>query len=113
MTSKGMRRKTMNDFFWKRKMVKKGESETFRQWNRQGVTLNEFLAALEWICEDACLVGDIKRETREACLLTNGRIALLNRQYRKDGSFAGVFDSKGNKVGRQYIVDTLTCTDAV
>lgn len=109
-----MKRKTMNDFFYKRRIVKNGESEIFKQWFCQGVSQTEFLKGLEWLCEDTCFAGNHNNlESRELCLLTNGRIAKLYRQYRKDDSFAGLYDTDSRKIDKQYILDSFTCKERI
>lgn len=110
-----MKKETLNNYYLKRKYVQQNQSKLFQKWHdTSDITKQEFLKGLRWLCEDPCCAGRNRNlETRELCLLVNGRIAMLYRQYRKDDSFAGRFDKEGNKVTRQYIEDTLTCHDEI
>lgn len=117
-----------HDYETKAKIVRKGGSEVFANWHKCGlVTEDEFLEALEWLCDDP---GDApgRRMTREIGLEVTpdmemklfmegpatemekaafggswdesklmGRIVRLRRVYTDLGDFCGFYGEDGSR----------------
>lgn len=76
----------MNTFKIKKKIVLSGSSRIFSNWSAHStITQEDFLAALEWLCEDP--LDDKGRLTREIALAPE-RIVKLRRSYDRFGMTA-------------------------
>lgn len=67
----------MNNFEIKAKLVEEGKSKIFDNWARNaGITKEDFLRELEWLCEDPC--DDKGLMTRElGCDAKRGLVRLI------------------------------------
>ena len=70
------------DFESKKKIVLEGESKIFKNWAEHStITQEEFLEALEWLCNDPCNGGSTKNRMTREIGLTPTEIVKLNRCY--------------------------------
>lgn len=74
----------------KEKIVKAGGSEIFKNWHENaGITEEEFLDGLKWICESEFTErGQVIREL--GCSRAKGLVK-LNRVFDKDGNFIALY----------------------
>ena len=90
----------MKNFFEaKKKVVLAGESRIFKDWTaHSSITAEDFIAALEWICEDDF---DDKHRTTRAIGLTPEKIVKLKTIYDRRTGLAGYIeleDFEKNKI---------------
>lgn len=83
----------------KEKIVKSGGSKVFHNWSTQGITEEEFLAGLKWLCEDKRENGKLSREL--GC--HKNELVRLERHYHSDGSFAGFYECESKKLYAGYV----------
>lgn len=77
---------TMNSFEIKKKIVLAGDSRIFKDWAaRSTITVDDFVTALEWVCEDA--LDENGKLTREIALAPD-RIVKLRRSNDRFGMTA-------------------------
>lgn len=84
----------MHNYEIKEKIVKKGESKIFKNWNEfSGVSMEDFLKGLKWVCEDPeeDFGNGIIRMTRELGCRPNGELVKLKRANSKTGDFLGFY----------------------
>lgn len=80
----------MNGYETKKKYVESGKSRIFNNWHKStGVSMNDFLEGLKWVCEDPMPDGKM---TRELGIRRNGTLVHLTRVYHENGDFAGFYD---------------------
>lgn len=79
----------MNKYELLEKIVKKGESKVFKNWSQYGVSMDNFLEGLKWLCEDPEKdYGNGKiRMTRELGCNPKGELVKLKRVYDQNGEF--------------------------
>ena len=96
------------------RIVKAGDSRVFNSWHKNaGVTMEDFLDGLRWLCEDPMTDGRLTRELgcirRAETGYTPDQLALLGnleqpagiglhrltRAYYDNGDFAGFYDEDG------------------
>lgn len=76
----------MNNFEIKKKIVLAGDSRIFKDWAAHStVTVDDFVTALEWVCEDA--LDENGKLTREIALAPD-RIVKLRRSNDRFGMTA-------------------------
>jgi hypothetical protein len=79
----------------KKKIVEAGNSRKLKEWQKYStVTKEEFLDALEWLCDDP--LNQWHRPTREVGLTPTGLVKLKHCYY-DDGSFEGFADPNGRR----------------
>lgn len=84
------------NFEIKKKIVLAGNSAVFNAWSKLApITTDEFIAALEWLCEDT--LNERGQCTRDIALAPTG-IKRLYRHHYEDGSFAGWVDSADTSI---------------
>lgn len=126
------------NFSAKEKIVRSGESKVFRNWNeRAGVSMDEFLDGLRWLCDDPADGGpECNRLTRElGCIASDaGKMTpekervwgppiktrpdivglhRLTRKYYDDGSFAGFYYGNGSRWYSGGIHASISAMDCV
>lgn len=123
----------MNDFEIKAKIVRAGDSRVFNDWHEQsGISMEEFIEGLRWVCEDPATNGILTRElgcvrrwdagyTPEqiewmGTVKDDGRkpgLVRLKRVYYNDGSFAGFYDEDGRLWGHNDSCASISCRDRI
>lgn len=87
------------NFEIKKKIVLAGNSEIFNAWSKLApITADEFIAALEWLCED--ILNERGQCTRDIALSPTG-IKKLYRHHYEDGSFAGWTDAADTSIAQR------------
>lgn len=108
--------KVNRDYEIKAKIVRAGASRVFNSWQRNaGITMDDFLAGLSWLCDDPRPDGKLTRELGCSGMIGAERtpeermiwgepqrpsdIGLhhLTRCYYQDGTFAGFRDENGQR----------------
>lgn len=104
----------MNNYEIKEKIVRKGESKIFNNWNKfSGIKMEDFLIGLKWVCEDPEQdFGDgIVRMTRELGCTPDGKLVKLKRVNSKSGSFAGFYDMETGRLWTGHV--SISCRDRI
>lgn len=79
-----------HNFETKKMIVEKGDSKIFNNWNEFcGVSKEDFLRELEWLCEDP--LTESGKLTRELGCLADGTLVRLFRAYDNGGCFSGFY----------------------
>jgi len=93
---------TNNNLETKKRIVEQGASRVFNNWHHfTGISKEDFLAALEWVCADACNGGHRKNQlTREIMCKRDGTIVKLQRVY--DNGVMGFIGFYGLDDNRHY-----------
>lgn len=100
----------MNAFNYKKNLVVTGKSRIFKNWHEHvGVTQEDFLEALEWVCADP--LNAAGKMTREIGPRKDGSIAKLKRVYYDDGSFAGIYEIETDRIWMGKV--SINCKDRV
>jgi hypothetical protein len=91
-------------FETKKKIVEAGNSHVFNEWHRLtngAITMEDFIDALEWLCDDPCNGGRTHDKlTRELCLKLNRdaynreRVSRLNEFQREVYGSAFPYDEE-------------------
>lgn len=78
------------NFEVKKRIVESGNSQVFNNWHENaGVSKEDFLTGLKWLCEDPEPDG---RMSRELGCQRDGTLVRLTRKYYDNGDFAGFYD---------------------
>ncbi len=103
----------MHNYDIKEKIVRNGGSEVFQNWHSKGVSMEQFLEGLKWVCEDPEKdFGDgIMRLTRELGCKPNGELVKLRRVCDKNGNFYGFYEIKTNWIWRYKV--SINCRDRI
>lgn len=104
----------MNNYEIKEKIVKNGQSEIFKNWNKfSGISKEDFLKGLKWVCEDPeqDFGNEIIRMTRELGCTRDGRLVKLKRSNSKVGSFNGFYELNTGRLWRGSV--SINCRDRV
>lgn len=102
----------MNGYEMKEKQVKRGGSKVFENWKTKGVTTEDFLNGLKWVCEDPgedFTVG--KRMTRELACTENGKLVRLKRANDNMGCFLGFYDIETDML--RCSLPSINCNDSI
>ncbi len=118
----------------KEKIVLAGESKVFNSWHENaGVTMEDFLDGLRWLCDDPMPGGKLSRELGCVRFADSGYtqeqkemwgpftphrpgvdgLHRLTRSYYSDGSFAGFFDENGMRWGGTTDYASISARDRV
>lgn len=80
----------------KKNIVLKGESKVFQNWHEfTGVSMEDFIAGLEWLCEEP--VRENGKLRRELAIKKDGTLVYLNRHYSSAG-LCGFYDAKTGRL---------------
>jgi hypothetical protein len=71
------------NYIIKERLVREGKSKVFKNWHEHtGVSMDDFLEALRWVCEDPCNGGFENRcRTREIICGRDGKIMKCHRLF--------------------------------
>lgn len=103
----------MNKYEIAEKIVRKGESNVFKNWNTRGVSIEDFLDGLKWLYEDPMEdFGDGRvRMTRELGCTSDGELVKLKRVHNKNGEFVGFYRIDTDLLWNGHV--SISCRDRI
>lgn len=106
----------MNGYERKAERVLCGKSKIYENWKAfAGVSVEDFLAGLKWVCEDPLKDYGITYEkiqmTRELGCTPNGELVKLRRVYDDLGDFVSVYADE--KWGSRWTGPCINCRDQI
>ena len=91
----------------KERIVKSGTSKVFDDWAvHEGITMEQFLDGLRWICDDPCTDGRVTRDI--GC--KHGKVVKITRAFDSCGGVE-LYGEDGRSWNRQY--PAINCREKI